>query len=90
MTLGIHMKPAIAMQPIFNLSRALFFVQAWTARGLTSACAVLALYLTPAHAGMGWTELKGLQGDGPVTVFYPTAATDQSVQRGPFSIAMAP
>ena len=50
---------------------------------------VLALYLTRTRI-MGWTELKGLQGDGPVTVFYPTAATDQSVQRGPFSIAMAP
>jgi predicted dienelactone hydrolase len=38
-----------------------------------------------AQAGMGFTELAGQQGDGPVTVFYPTAGEGQRVQRGPFA-----
>ena len=32
-----------------------------------------------AHAGLGLMQLPGLAGDGPVTVFYPTAAPDQTL-----------
>ncbi len=35
------------------------------------------------HAGTGLTELPGRQGDGPITVFYPSSVADRSVQRGP-------
>lgn len=45
---------------------------------------------TAACAGTGQTTLPGLQGDGPVTAFYPTAAADQPVQRGPFTVPLAP
>jgi predicted dienelactone hydrolase len=53
---------------------------------LTCALAVAAAW---AQAGVGLTELSGLQGDGPVTVFYPTAAADQPIQRGPFTLNLA-
>lgn len=51
---------------------------------------VLALAAVAAQAGVGVTELAGLQGDGPVTVFYPTAAADQPVKRGPFTMQLVP
>lgn len=41
------------------------------------------------HAGVGLTELPGLQGDGPVTVFYPAIEPDQTVSRGPFQLQLA-
>jgi predicted dienelactone hydrolase len=43
-----------------------------------------------AHAGVGLTELPGLQGDGPVTVYYPSTADDKPVTRGPFTLQLAP
>jgi predicted dienelactone hydrolase len=43
-----------------------------------------------AQAGVGLTQLKPIGPDGPVTVFYPTAATDQGVKRGPFDMKLAP
>ncbi len=49
------------------------------------AAGLLTLAAACAQAGMGVTELPGLQDDGPVTVFYPTADDGQRVQRGPFS-----
>jgi predicted dienelactone hydrolase len=51
---------------------------------------LLALCAGCAHAGMGWTALPGTAGDGPVTVFYPTAAANVAVQRGPFALWLAP
>ncbi|MFY3383688.1 alpha/beta hydrolase family protein [Paracidovorax sp. MALMAid1276] len=45
---------------------------------------------TPAHAGLGLAVLPGPPGDGPVTVFYPTPKADRPVQRGPFTVLMAP
>lgn len=42
-----------------------------------------------ARAGVGLATLPGLQGDGPVTVFYPTAQAEQPVQRGPFTLMLA-
>ncbi len=62
--------------------------QRWLA--ISTAAALLALATPPARAGMGLTELPGQQDDAPVTVFYPTAAADQPLQRGPFTLALAP
>lgn len=53
------------------------------------ACSLL-LAVTCAHAGMGLAVLPGPQGDGPVTVFYPTPEADQPVRRGPFTVQLAP
>jgi predicted dienelactone hydrolase len=42
-----------------------------------------------AHAALGLTEITGLSGDGPVTVFYPSSGEAKAVQRGPFSLNVA-
>jgi predicted dienelactone hydrolase len=47
---------------------------------------LLALACAWAEAGVGLTELPGLKGDGPVTVYYPSTKPDQPLQRGPFSL----
>lgn len=60
---------------------------AW--RLLAAGMLVLAT-ASAAHAGTGLRELPGLQGDGPVTVFYPSGSADQPVQRGPFTLQLAP
>jgi hypothetical protein len=49
--------------------------------------AALAACGLAAHAGFGVATLPGLQGDGPVTVFYPAAQADRAVQRGPFTLS---
>src|SRR5438445_7706716 len=49
----------------------------------------LALGAACAQAGVGLTQLTGIKGDGPVTVFYPSSAADRPVQRGPFMLNMA-
>ncbi|ROZ71495.1 dienelactone hydrolase [Ramlibacter sp. WS9] len=49
----------------------------------------LALAATCAHAGVGLTQVTPAKGDGPVTVFYPSSAADQPIQRGPFSLNLA-
>lgn len=49
---------------------------------------LLLLAAASAHAGMGFTELPGLQGDGPVRVFYPSAGEDQQAQFGPYSLKL--
>src|SRR5512140_3829365 len=51
---------------------------------------VLTLTAVCAQAGVGVTELPGVKGDGPVTVFYPSTAADQPVTRGPFTMQLAP
>ena len=60
---------------------------------LRSSAATLCLALSGlaglAHAGVGLTELPGLQGDGPVTVYYPSSAQEQSVRRAAFTLALA-
>jgi predicted dienelactone hydrolase len=53
---------------------------------LAAALASLAL---AARAGVGLASLPGVQGDNPVTVFYPSAQADRPVQRGPFTLAAA-
>ena len=47
---------------------------------------LLALTCAWAQAGVGLAELPGLKGDGPVTVFYPSAGADRPLQRGPFAL----
>lgn len=47
---------------------------------------LLALAAACAQAGVGLAELPGLNGDGPVTVYYPSAGADRPVQRGPFAL----
>ena len=57
----------------------------------TTLLALAAAAASPAsQAGTGLTTLSGLQGDGPVTVFYPSSAADEPVQRGPFALQLAP
>lgn len=50
----------------------------------------LAATATLAQAGVGFAQRPGPVGDGPVTVFYPTAAPDQAITRGPFTLQVAP
>ena len=52
------------------------------------AC-LAALCAAAVQAGVGLTELPGLQGDGPVTVYYPTGAQEQAVKRAAFTLALA-
>src|SRR3954471_5413952 len=57
-----------------------------TLAALLACCTALA-----AQAGTGLLQLPPpVAGDGPVTVFYPTAAADKAVQRGPFTMQLAP
>lgn len=58
-----------------------------TGRLLTLLAATLAL---PAAAGTGLATIAPTETDGPVTVYYPTAAPDTTLQRGPFTLALAP
>jgi predicted dienelactone hydrolase len=51
---------------------------------------LLGLLSAPVLAGVGLTELPGQKGDGPVTVYYPTASQEQTVTRGPFQLLLAP
>jgi predicted dienelactone hydrolase len=41
------------------------------------------------YASLGLTQIAGKEGDGPVTVFYPTAAAEQPTRRGPFTLSAA-
>jgi len=52
------------------------------------ACVFL-LAFAHAQAGVGLTELPGQEGDGPVSVFYPSSSEDQALQRGPFALQLA-
>jgi predicted dienelactone hydrolase len=51
--------------------------------------ALLALAWAGAQAAVGALELPARGEDLPVTVFYPTAATAATVQRGPFQLTLA-
>ena len=57
-------------------------------RGLALAAAFA--LATAAQAATGLTLLSGAADAGPVTVFYPTEAPARTVQRGPFSLSVAP
>ena len=53
------------------------------------ATALLALAAQAAQAAVGVAEVPGREGDGPVTVFYPTAAQATTLKRGPFALQLA-
>ena len=52
------------------------------------AAALLALAAT-AQAAVGLTEIPGREGDGAITVYYPSSSDAQTVKRGPFSFQLA-
>jgi len=43
-----------------------------------------------AQADTGMVQIPGLEGDGQVTVYYPTSAKAEAHKRGPFTIQLAP
>lgn len=49
-----------------------------------TACTTLS-----AHAGMGWLQLPSGEGQGPITVFYPTQAEEVTSTFGPFTVRVA-
>ena len=59
------------------------------ARVASMLIASMAASAVPA-AGMGWATLPEAAPDGAVTLFYPTAAAEVAVQRGPFTLMLAP
>jgi predicted dienelactone hydrolase len=50
---------------------------------------LLFLLVCFAKAGTGVDGLQGIGGDGPITVFYPSAAEDKPTERGPFKFNLA-
>ena len=50
---------------------------------------LLFVFGAAAQAAVGVTELAGLDGDGPVTVFYPSSAEEKPLKRGPFELTLA-
>jgi predicted dienelactone hydrolase len=49
----------------------------------------LVVWAAAAEAAVGVTEIAGKEGDGPVTVFYPSSSEAQTLKRGPFTFQMA-
>jgi predicted dienelactone hydrolase len=49
----------------------------------------LGLLCALAQAATGLTEIPGRDGDGPVTVFYPSSSTAAPLKRGPFALTAA-
>ena len=62
-------------------------MRAAAVRLLVFLCGALAAFAT--LASVGSTQIAGKQGDGPVTVFYPAAAAERTVKRGPFTFQLA-
>jgi predicted dienelactone hydrolase len=56
---------------------------------LRTAAALLALAAGTVRADVGLLQLPAHGGDGPVTVFYPTATAAHPVKRGPFTLQVA-
>lgn len=52
------------------------------AAALGALLVALTLLAPPARAGTGWRQLPGTGDDGPVTVYYPSAAAEQPVRQG--------
>lgn len=53
------------------------------------AACLTGLFAVTAQASVGVTELPGIQGDGPITVFYPSSSEAKPIQRGPFALTLA-
>jgi predicted dienelactone hydrolase len=51
--------------------------------------AALVAFVTTAEASVGVTEIPGKNGDGVVTVYYPSSSGEQPVERGPFTFHLA-
>src|SRR5262245_58769284 len=51
--------------------------------------AALALFAATAGASVGLTEIAGKEGDGIVTVYYPSSSDAHTVQQGPFTFQLA-
>ena len=62
----------------------LFYVSRRSSSALSALLASAALAATGSvvHAAVGQTKLAALGDDAPVTLFYPTDAAEQKVQRG--------
>jgi predicted dienelactone hydrolase len=52
--------------------------------------AAIGLLANVADASMGVTEIAGADGDGPVTVYYPSSVDARALKRGPFTLQLAP
>jgi len=50
---------------------------------------LLWFYCAGAAAQVALTQLPGLEGDHPVTLFYPTGAKAEALKRGPFTLQVA-
>lgn len=60
-------------------------------RSLRLLAATLALTFSGlTQATVGLAEIAATADDGPVTVYYPTSDSEQSVRRGPFTLQLAP
>ena len=53
------------------------------------AASALLLFVAIAEAAVGLTEVAGREGDGVVTVYYPSSSSAQQVKRGPFNLQLA-
>lgn len=51
--------------------------------------ALLYFLVAAAQASVGLTDLPGIDGDGPVTVFYPSSGEARPLKRGPFDLTLA-
>lgn len=60
------------------------------ARTLAGLLLALSAAAGTGHAGTAVTEIPGLAGERPVTVFHSTAMSDEQTRRGPFKLALAP
>lgn len=49
----------------------------------------LLLVGVPARASVGLTEIPGREGDGAVTVYYPSSSDAQTIKQGPFTFQLA-
>ena len=56
---------------------------------IAAAALATALAAVPADAAVGIARIAAVGDDGPVTVFYPTAAQPATVRRGPFTFSLA-
>lgn len=54
--------------------------------GRACSAFLLALLCHSAQAATGFAVIPGLEGDGPVTLFYPAQGEPQAVRSGPFTI----
>ncbi|MDR6889530.1 MULTISPECIES: alpha/beta hydrolase family protein [Variovorax] len=61
------------------MQRLFFFLPAWG----------LALLAGLAHGAVGLSEIPGTEGDGPVTVFYPSSGETRPVRHGRFTLDVA-